>query len=168
MTYRSPVSLVAVTSNDLRAVDAVFDDLTAYSMRVDGVPKREDGASGFATGLPPGCAPRDKHAFLAQCDGVAIGLLDLIHGYPAAGTAFIGLLAIRESAQGAGFGRRLCQAAEEVARNDLKARTLRLAVVETNPVLGFWTRMGFGPTGEIRPFRGERVTSRTILMEKQL
>lgn len=168
MTYRSPVSLVAITSDDLRAVDAVFDDLTAYSVRIDGVPKREEAASAFATALPPGCAPRDKHAFLALCDSVAIGLLDLIHGYPATGTAFIGLLAIRQSAQGSGLGRMLYQAAERFARNDLKARALRLAVVEANPVVGFWTRMGFGPTGEIRPFQGERVTSRTILMEKRL
>ncbi|WP_167367626.1 GNAT family N-acetyltransferase [Methylobacterium pseudosasicola] len=154
--------------DDLRTVDAVFDDLTAYSMRVDGVPRRADAASAFVTALPPGCAPRNKHAFLARCDDTAIGLLDLIDGYPKAGTAFIGLLAIRQSAQGSGLGRMLCQAAERFARDTLQAQSLRLAVVETNPVLGFWTRMGFGPTGEIKPFQGERITTRAIGMEKQL
>jgi GNAT superfamily N-acetyltransferase len=168
MAYRSPLSLVAITSNDLGEVNAVFDDLTAYSMQVDGVPKREDAAFAFVTARPSGCELRNKHAFLAKCSGAVIGLLDLIDGYPAPGTAFIGLLAIRQSAQGAGFGRALYQAAEHFAREDLRARTLRLAVVETNPVLGFWARMGFEPTGETRPFHGERLTSQAVLMEKQL
>lgn len=168
MRDRSPVSLVVVTPDDLRAVDAVFDDLTAYSMRVDGVPRRADAAAAFVTMLPPGCDLHNRHAFLAKCDDTAIGLLHLVNGYPTAETAFIGLLAIRESAQGSGLGRALYQAAEQFARKNLHVCTLRLAVVETNPVMSFWTRMGFSPTGEIKPFRGERVTSRAILMRKQL
>ncbi|MCJ2122538.1 GNAT family N-acetyltransferase [Methylobacterium sp. J-077] len=149
-------------------MDTVFDDLTAYSMRIDGVPRREDAASAFVTALPPGCEPRNRHAFLAKCEAASIGLLHLIDGYPTAGTAFIGLLAIRQSAQGAGLGRALCQTTERFARKNLHVHTLRLAVVATNPVQGFWTRMGFDPTGETKPFQGKRVTSQAILMEKQL
>jgi hypothetical protein len=44
MGYDTPLSLEACTAQDLRAVDAVFDDLEAYSRRVDGVPRRADAA----------------------------------------------------------------------------------------------------------------------------
>ena len=168
MAYQSPISLLAVTSDDLREVDAIFDDLTTYSMRVDGVPKREDAASAFVTALPLGCESHNAHAFLAKRDVRAIGLLHLTNGYPTSGTAFIGLLAICQNAQGSGFGRALCQAAEQFARKHLHVHTLRLAVVATNPVSGFWARMGFEATGQTKPYRGERVTAQAMLMEKRL
>lgn len=160
--------LEAVSAQDLCAVDAVFDELETYSLRVDGVRRRADAADAFINALPQGCEPHRKHAFLARSGALTVGLLDLIDGYPSAGTAFIGLLAIRESAQGAGLGRALYCEAERFAREGLGARVLRLAVVKSNPVVGFWTQMGFHATGEIKPFRGERVTSQSIVMEKDL
>ncbi|MDX8495315.1 GNAT family N-acetyltransferase [Mesorhizobium sp. VK22B] len=162
------VSLVAVTPDDLREVENIFGDLTTYSQRVDGVRRRDGAAYAFATALPPGYKPSDKHAFLVKRGDVPVGLLDVINGYPSLGTVFIGLLAIRESAQGSGIGRALVHEAEQFARYNLKARTIRLAVVETNPVFGFWTKMGYRATGEVKPFEGETISSRAVLMEKKL
>lgn len=162
------VSLAPVSSADLREVDTIFDELTAYSQHIDGVLRRDNAAYEFVTALPSGYEPCHKHAFLAKCQGVAVGLLDIIDGYPVPGTAFIGLLAVRESAQESGVGRALFREAERFARDDLRARTLRLAVVETNPVMGFWMKMGFRPTGEVKPFKGEAIKSRSTLMEKEL
>jgi ribosomal protein S18 acetylase RimI-like enzyme len=160
---------VASTSSDvLREVDSIFDDLTAYSQRVDGVARRNHAAHEFATALPPGHEKRRKYALLAKLGGVSVGLVDIIDGYPSPGTAFIGLLAVRETAQQSGVGRKLFQEVERFARNELKTRTLRLAVVETNPVTGFWVKMGFYPTGEVKPFEGEAIKSHSILMEKEL
>lgn len=156
------------SADALRAVDAVLDDLAGYSRRVDGVARRRHAAIGFATDLPPGRAARHKHAFLAMLGGEAVGLADIVDGHPSCGTAFIGLLAVRETVHGSGIGRALFEAVERFARDEIGARTLRLAVVEANPVSGFWTKMGFHPTGEIRPYEGEAVTSRSILMEKAL
>ncbi len=99
---------------------------------------------------------------------MTVGLLDIVDGYPVPGTAFIGLLAVRESAQKSGVGRALFREAERLARDDLRARNLRLAVVETNPVMGFWMKMGFRPTGEVKPFEGEVLKSSAALMEKEL
>ncbi len=98
------VSLAPVTSDDLREVDNIFDELTDYSRRVDGVSKRDTAAYEFLNVLPPGYESRQKYAFLAKREGVAVGLLDIIDGYPSLGTAFIGLLAVRETAQGSGVG----------------------------------------------------------------
>ncbi|MCJ2086785.1 GNAT family N-acetyltransferase [Methylobacterium sp. E-005] len=168
MGFGQPLSLEAVTKQNLRDVDGVFDELETYSLAVDGVRRRADAAHAFVSTRPPGCEPQRKHVFLARSGTRAVGLLDLIDGYPSAGTVFIGLLAIRGSAQGAGLGRALYGEAERFARADLGARVLRLAVVKTNPVVGFWTRMGFHMTGAIKPFQGERVMSQAMVMEKDL
>jgi hypothetical protein len=45
---------------------------------------------------------------------------------------------------------------------------LLLAVVEANPVQGFWEKMGYVVTGEVRPHEGIQVRSVKKLMEKQL
>lgn len=163
-----PLCLVRACADELADIEAVFDDLRAYPHRVDGTGGRADAAHEFVAARPPGCDPRDKHAFVAHRNGIPIGLLDLIGDHPRPGTAFVGLLAVRESQHGAGLGRALYARAEAIMRFRLKARTARLAVVETNPVSGFWRRMGFGPTGEVSPYAGEAVRSRAILMEKPL
>jgi GNAT superfamily N-acetyltransferase len=162
------VSLSPVTSGDLSEIDGIFDDLTNYSLRVDGVSKRSNAAHEFLNALPPGLEPRHKYAFLAKRGGVAVGLLDIVDGYPSLGMAFIGLLAVRETAQGLGVGGAIFREGERIALHSLKARTLRLAVVETNPVIGFWMKMGFSLTGEVRPFEGQTIRSHSVLMEKQL
>lgn len=165
---RGPLCLVRASADALADIGAVFDDLRDYSRRVDGTDRRGHAVHDFVTARPPGCGPRDKHALVAYRHGVPTGLLDLIGDHPQPGTAFIGLLAVRESAHGAGLGRALYARAEHVMRFHLRARTARLAVVEANPVSGFWRTMGFGPTGEVRPYEGEAVRSRAILMEKAL
>jgi hypothetical protein len=49
------------------------------------------------------------------------------------------------------------------------ARRLRLSVVRTNDqVLGFWRRMGFPETGEVRPWRYDTLESESILVDKRL
>ncbi|MFY9292837.1 MAG: GNAT family N-acetyltransferase [Methylorubrum rhodinum] len=165
---RDPLCLVRASADALADVEIVFDDLRAYSRRVDGMDGRADAARAFVTARPPGCGLRDKHAFVAYRHGVPIGLLDIIGDHPRPGTAFIGLLAVRESAHGAGLGRALYARTEAIMRWRLKARRARLAVVEANPVGGFWQAMGFGPTGEVKPYEGEAVRSRAVLMEKML
>jgi ribosomal protein S18 acetylase RimI-like enzyme len=50
-----------------------------------------------------------------------------------------------------------------------RARRLRISVVPTNDqVLGFWHRMGFTETGEVRPWRYDKLESESILMDKLL
>lgn len=162
------ISLVPAALDELSEVNTIFDELTTYSQRVDGVRRRGDAAYTFVTAVPAAHPHARKHAFLAKRGERAVGLLDLIDGYPSPGTTFIGMLAVRESAQGSGVGRALFREAERFARDELKARTMRLAVVETNPVVGFWTKMGFHPTGEVKPYEGVACASRSVLMEKKL
>lgn len=165
---KADISLLPVDPDTLDDVDAVFEELRRYSADTDGVAKRRDAAYAFFNAVPPG-HPRDKkHAFLAKNDEWIVGLVDMIADYPAPGTVFVGLLAIREPLQGRGLGKALWLTAECFARDALNARRVRLAVVESNPVIGFWTKMGFQPTGEESTYNGERRTSRAILMEKMI
>lgn len=165
---RGPLCLVRASTDELTDIAVVFDDLRAYSRRIDGTDGRTNAAHEFIAARPPGCGLRDKHAFVAYRHGVPIGLLDIVGDHPRSGTAFIGLLAVRESEQGAGLGRALYARAEAIMRYRLGARTARLAVVEANPVSGFWRTMGFRPTGEVTPYAGEAARSRAVLMEKAL
>ena len=162
------VCLSRVVADDLIDVETIFDDLRNYSERVDGGHRRKGAALEFATAFPPSSHIQNKHAFVAYRHGLPVGLLDIIDAYPVPGTAFIGLLAVRESLHGAGLGRILYAQAEQFIQRDLRAKTVRIAVVETNRVSGFWQQMGFTPTGEVKRYEGEAVSSQAILMEKTL
>ncbi|WP_128291132.1 GNAT family N-acetyltransferase [Afifella aestuarii] len=164
----SALHLHRVHPDNMGDAEAVFEELGTYSTHVDGCPRRPEAAYDFATELPPGRDARHKHAFVAYRDDLPIGLLDIVEGYPAPSIAFIGLLAVKERLHGKGIGRQLYTEAERLARQTLRARTIRLAVVEANPVMGFWRKMGFEPTGEVKPYLGQNVRSRVILLEKPL
>lgn len=163
-----PLILSRVTDGELVDVETVFDDLRGYSTCVDGEDRRVGAAIEFATARPPGARAEDKHPFVAYRDGRPVGLLDVIDGYPIPGTAFIGLLAVRESLHGAGLGRALYEQAETFIRKNLGAGSIRLAVVEANPVHGFWKQMGFVPTGDVPAYEGRTIVSRLIMMEKSV
>ncbi|WP_456836930.1 GNAT family N-acetyltransferase [Bradyrhizobium sp. USDA 4486] len=75
---------------------------------------------------------------------------------------------IIETHQRRDIGRAALRALERFARNRLGASKLRLAIVATNPVMGFWRTMGFHETGEVRPYNGERISSTVHLMEKRI
>lgn len=157
-----------VTTSETKEVDALFDRLTSYSIAVDGIARRARAASDFIHSIPPGKGREHKHAFLIESDDEQIGLLDIIEDYPVAGVTFIGLLAIAEDRHGTGLGRAAYFKAEAFARDTLKAHTLRLGVVSSNPVSGFWRKMGFAPVSEVRSYEGEAKSSAVILMEKTI
>lgn len=162
------VRLDTVGPADEARVAALLGRLEAYSARVDGVPRDDDGARAFLKDLPAGIPASQKHTFVVVADEEDIGLADIVDGFPRAGTAFVGLLAIREDRHGRGLGRASWQALEVFARQTLKAEVLRLAVVDTNPVEGFWRQQGFQKTGESSPYTGVARSSTAWLMEKRL
>jgi ribosomal protein S18 acetylase RimI-like enzyme len=101
-------------------------------------------------------------------DGELVGILDLLLRYPDDETLYIGLLLIDRGRQAQGIGTAAYQALErELLPRWPWVRRLRLSVVRTNDqVLGFWRRMGFTETGEVRPWRYEKLESESILMDK--
>jgi len=162
------VALKPIGIADVALVDKILDGLQQYSIIVDGVPKMTDGARHLLTATPDGYDRDSKFVFAIMLGSKPIGVVDVIQDFPARSTAFIGLLAIVESHQRRGLGRHALQAIELLARHKLAASELKLAVVASNPVLGFWHKMGFHETGEVRPHTRERVTSTALLLKKTL
>lgn len=64
-----------------------------------------------------------------------------------------GLFAVSPDQQGQGWGRRMLDAAERLAREQWGAATLEMSVIEQRAELIDWyRRRGYEPTGERRPF----------------
>ena len=67
------------------------------------------------------------------------------------------------------YGRITSGAESGAPRSESLNQKIRLAVIATNrEVLPFWERQGFRCTGEIKPWRQEKIASEAILMEKQV
>jgi GNAT superfamily N-acetyltransferase len=66
---------------------------------------------------------------------------------------YLGMLAVKPSRQGQGWGRQILAEAERVARIDWGASTMIMTVIAQRPELIAWyLRRGYAPTGETRPF----------------
>lgn len=76
-----------------------------------------------------------------------------------------GVLRLAEDRHGLGLGRQAFACVRGFACEGLGATRLRLAAVDSNPVVGFWTRMGCALTGESKPDEGECVRFTSRLME---
>ena len=99
-----------------------------------------------------------------------VGCADLIRGFPDPHTALLGLLLVAESLQRQVIGSAAYLAIERHIRSCGDGCTqVRIGVVRTNAqVLPFWTKLGFAPTGEVRPYRYANVVSETIILVKSL
>ena len=153
----------------MRELQRVFEDAPTYAHRITrALPGPADAQSTY-TALPEGKCYDDKFVFGIYLAGEMVGCADLIRGYPDPATALLGLLVISERHQRQGIGRRAYALIEQVIRNWRSCDRARIGVVRTNEaVLGFWTHLGFKPTGEIKPYRNASVVSETVVLEKQL
>jgi RimJ/RimL family protein N-acetyltransferase len=99
-----------------------------------------------------------------------VGILDLLLRYPDDQTVDPGLLLIDGAHQGRASGTAAFQALErDLLPRWSWARRLRLSVDRTNDqTLGFWRRLGFTETGEVRPCRYDKLESESILMDKPI
>jgi ribosomal protein S18 acetylase RimI-like enzyme len=69
------------------------------------------------------------------------------------GNAYFGMLAVRPSLQGGGYGRAILAEAERLAREELGASRLEMTVIRQRETLIAWYgRRGYTDTGERRPF----------------
>jgi uncharacterized protein len=161
---------VAGDPEELAALQRVMESDEGFALRVTGHPPGPADAQSTLMFVPEGKSPDDKVAFGVWVDGELVGILDLLLRHPDPETVYIGLLQIDRARQGQGIGAAVCQALDrEVAARWPWARRLRLSVVRTNDnVLGFWRRMGFAETGEVRPWRYDKLESEAILMDKSV
>jgi GNAT superfamily N-acetyltransferase len=175
MVVRMPGQPPAVTlrevtgdPDELAALQRVMESDEEFALRVTGHPPGPADAQSTLLFVPEGKSPEDKVVFGVWVDGELVGILDLLLRYPDAETVYLGLLQVDRGRQGQGIGAAACRALErEVLARWPWARRLRLSVVRANDrVLGFWRRMGFAETGEVRPWRYDKLVSEAILMDK--
>lgn len=147
----------------------VLENAPSYAQAVTGGPPGPAEAQSLFSALPPDVGYEDKFVWSIVRDGTTIGCADVIRGWPTSDTALIGLLLIDETHQGQGAGRLGYEAIEARVRQWPQIKVMRAAVVATNAgVLPFWHRMGFRQTGEVKPYRYDKVVSEVMILTKRL
>jgi GNAT superfamily N-acetyltransferase len=151
---------------EMLALQRVLEGAPQYAERVTGAPPGAADAQSTYSVLPEGKRYEDKFVFGIYCGGEMIGCADVIRGWPRADTTHIGLLLFAEPYQRRGHGRAAYHAIEKQIRA-WGAKRVRIGVVRTNEdVLPFWKKLGFSPTGEVKPFRYGPVVSEVLILEK--
>ena len=154
---------------ELQELQRVLEEAPTYSHRLTGGPPGPAEAQSLYTALPEGKSYDDKFVFGVYLEEAMVGCVDLIRGYPNAATAMLGLLLISERHQHRGVGRSTYALVEQFAQSWAGCDRLRIAVVRSNDeVLPFWTKLGFEPTGEVKPYRCGAVVSEHVALEKRL
>jgi ribosomal protein S18 acetylase RimI-like enzyme len=165
------MDLRLIAPEDVDAVQELIESDPGYTERVTGYPPGPSDAQSLLM-MRPEELPETCKVVLGAFDGSElVALVDLLRGFPNAQTGYVGLLEVHGKHQGRGYGGQVYDLVERyVASTWPEVRTLRLAVVDTNAdvAAGFWQRQGFAPTGEVRPYRYDKLESQARLYEKQL
>ena len=81
------------------------------------------------------------------------GLIGCCHLQPRQEEAYFGMFAVRPALQGRGAGRALVEEAERIARSEWGLARMSMTVIRQRADLIAWySRLGYGPTGETLPF----------------
>ena len=99
---------------------------------------------------PPGIGPSQKYYVGFFQGGELVAVLDLIDGYPAPETAYIGFFMLRLRLQGKGTGSALIREVTDCLKSAGKT-AVRLAINKGNPQsTHFWEKNGFAVIREVR------------------
>lgn len=156
-----------VPTETLKAVQALFDASPYYYEQVMGSPAGPDEAYKNFYHLPEIFALEQKYCFGYYQEGL-LGFSEILKAYPEEDCGYIGLHLIGDAYQGQGLGRQSYLLLETYLRSHLKLKQLRLAVALSNPVTGFWERMGFERLAGIKATLEGEIKSPVFEMQKAL
>ena len=165
----SPV-VRALAPDDVDALQDLLESVPSYAERITGYPPgASDGLSALIT-VPEGFDPSCKHGLGLWDDDRLLAFADVLVGYPDPAAAFVGLLVVRGGEHRRGLGRRMHDAVVDLARSSPAVTRLRLGIVATNAAGAepFWRTLGYGPTGEVKPYRYDHLVSSVALWERPL
>lgn len=112
--------------------------------------------------LPPGKSIEDKYFLGYWQQEELVAIVDIISGYPEAGTAYIGLFMVDAAYQGRGLGSQLVDDLLACLAKDFKA--VRLGFIKGNPqAQHFWLKNGFQVVKEV-----EEPDRTVVVAEKHL
>ncbi len=154
---------------EMAELQQVLERAPAYFELATGGPPGPAEAQSTYSALPPGKTYADKFVFGVYRGDRMVGCVDLIRAYPDAHTAHVGLLLIAEPFHRKGVGTAAYRAVEDYVRAWNACDRMRIGVVGTNDrVISFWSKLGFAPTGEVKPYRYAHVVSETAVLVKPL
>lgn len=137
---------------DRARVAALLDECADYIRLERDEDPDETVVTEFFTDAPPGCDPAASHRLGLFDDAERLtAIAEMALGYPDAGSAYLGFLAVAARARGTGMGRQFLAHLEDLARAG-GCRRLYLAVLDANPRgRAFWEREGFSLAAANRP-----------------
>lgn len=147
----------------------VLENATDYFQRSTGTGPTESEAISLLEAIPPGLSEEDKYVFGFYIGNRLIGCADVVRAWPEEDIAYVGLILLVDECRGRGFGRKIFQLIESEVRSWSEVRKMRLAVLKTNDITEpFFKKMGFRPTGEVRPYMYENLITENVFFEKYL
>lgn len=158
-------TVVPLTEEDIPAMLALSEGNPLFYQHCPPPPTAE-GLAADLTALPPGKSLADKHFLGFWREDRLAAVLDLIDGYPAADTAWIGLFMTARETQGKGEGTALIECLLRRLEERGFAR-VGLAYAKGNPQSqAFWQKNGFTPTGREKDAGGYTAVVMERLMGK--
>ena len=155
------LTLRAVRQENAGELARLFASNDDYTRRVNGRSHSEDDADSALVALPPGVSKSQKYGFGLWSKQELVAFADVIRGWPTPDTAHIGLLMTHGEQHGQGLGTQMHEAILEASKGWLEISRLRISIVDTNAEManGFWTTLGYEPTGESAIHEGDLVKS---------
>lgn len=161
--------LSPITEDDVAALQALYEATPGYFQRVEGHPPGPGAALHTLTTLPPDTSADAKYGFGWLGDGDnLLAFADVIRGYPSTEMAYIGLFMVRGTRQHEGLGSRFHAALLDEVNHWAEVDRIQLAIVQTNRDAAepFWVAMGYEPTGVIKPYTSDKVSTTCALWQR--
>ena len=158
------MQVLADTPQHRAIVNTILQAASDYNVLVEGVPPTAAHVEDFFTSLPPGYSADDLFPLGFFVGEVAIGVGGLLRRWNAPNKTMLGLLVLAPQWRGGGRGRAAVGLIEALARTWPGIDRLRIGAIVTNlDALGFWRKMGYIDTGEIKPKYGSFIDDIAIL-----
>lgn len=164
-----PADLVLrpIAEGDVAALQTLLESDPGYTERVTGSPPGPADALSLLIGRPEGAYEDDKLVLGGWLGDDLVCVVDVLRHWPDEQTAHVGLLLVDARMQRRGLGRRALELLDDVAECWADLQLWRVAVLGTNEqVGGFWQRVGFVATGEVRPYRYASLLTQAVVYQR--
>ena len=135
--------VIVITEQNFEQVFEVYDTNQDFFLLTQGKEATIESSSNDMMAVPPNCDIQQKVYISIWKDGQAVGVLDLITGYPERTCFWIGLLLVHGSLHGKKIGSRFVDAVLYAAK-EAGYESAQLGVIESNvKAIKFWQKHGF-------------------------
>src|ERR1700712_2159358 len=118
--------------DDVDSLQALLESVPTYAEEVTGYPPGASDALSALVGRPETVSEQNKYGFGLWVADEMIAFADVLRGYPADDTAYIGVLIVRGGHQRFGYGDRLHSRLLSEVRTWPEVQKLRLGIIATN------------------------------------